>query len=211
MSARSSIEWTDATYTPIRARRQITTVIKSVGEQANYTHTTHLGWHCEHVSPGCEHCYAETMNKRLGTGLPFKPGHLWGDDGEGLCRGPGVRISGGVSVGTPDFPPEGYDDSYPELDWVIVGGESGPHARPMHPDWARSLRDQCQAAGVPFFFKQHGEWLSVCDDDGQISYGSHRVHTWGGPEVGGDGACYRVGKSRAGRLLDGIEHNGFPA
>jgi protein gp37 len=44
------------------------------------------------------------------------------------------------------------------LDWVIVGGESGPHARPMHPDWARSLRDQCRAAGVPFFFKQYGNW-----------------------------------------------------
>lgn len=40
------------------------------------------------------------------------------------------------------------------LDWVIVGGETGPGARPMHPDWARSLRDQCQAAGTPFFFKQ---------------------------------------------------------
>ena len=44
------------------------------------------------------------------------------------------------------------------IDWVIVGGESGPKARPMHPDWARSIRDQCQAAGVPFFFKQWGEW-----------------------------------------------------
>lgn len=44
------------------------------------------------------------------------------------------------------------------IDRVIVGGESGPSARPMHPDWARSLRDQCQAAGVPFLFKQWGEW-----------------------------------------------------
>ena len=58
-----------------------------------------------------------------------------------------------------------YDSLYGEpwgsrgdLHWVIVGGESGPKARPMHPDWARSLRDQCVAAGVPFFFKQHGEW-----------------------------------------------------
>jgi Protein of unknown function (DUF5131) len=44
------------------------------------------------------------------------------------------------------------------LDWVIVGGESGPDARPIHPEWARSLRDQCVTAGVPFFFKQWGEW-----------------------------------------------------
>lgn len=47
------------------------------------------------------------------------------------------------------------------LDWVIVGGESGPGARPMHPDWARSLRDQCEAASVPFLFKQYGEWKPI--------------------------------------------------
>lgn len=57
-----------------------------------------------------------------------------------------------------DEPP--YDDI---LNWVIVGGESGPGARPMHPDWARSLRDQCVAAGVPFFFKQWGEWAPYGD------------------------------------------------
>lgn len=48
-----------------------------------------------------------------------------------------------------------------KIDWLIIGGESGPGARPMHPDWARSLRDQCGAAGVPFFFKQWGEWLPL--------------------------------------------------
>ena len=54
------------------------------------------------------------------------------------------------------------------IDWVICGGETGPGARPMHPDWARSLRDQCQAAVVPFFFKQWGEWAAatVVDDSG---------------------------------------------
>jgi protein gp37 len=52
-------------------------------------------------------------------------------------------------------------DQYPlpSIDWVIVGGESGPHARPMHPAWVRSIRDQCQEAGVPFFFKQWGEFV----------------------------------------------------
>ncbi|MGB3432431.1 phage Gp37/Gp68 family protein [Achromobacter sp.] len=49
------------------------------------------------------------------------------------------------------------------LDWVIVGGESGPGARPIHPDWARNLRDECQAAGVPFLFKQWGEWKPICE------------------------------------------------
>ncbi|MFI6368670.1 phage Gp37/Gp68 family protein [Nocardia sp. NPDC050630] len=49
----------------------------------------------------------------------------------------------------------------PRLDWVVVGGETGPGARPMHPDWARSLRDQCTVAGVPYFFKQHGDWAPI--------------------------------------------------
>jgi hypothetical protein len=49
------------------------------------------------------------------------------------------------------------------IDWVVAGGESGPGARPMHPDWARSLRDQCAVAGVPFFFKQWGTWLPRVD------------------------------------------------
>jgi protein gp37 len=50
------------------------------------------------------------------------------------------------------------------IDWVIVGGESGPKARPMHPEWPQSLRDQCAAAGVPFLFKQWGEWLPISQD-----------------------------------------------
>lgn len=64
------------------------------------------------------------------------------------------------------------------LDWVIVGGESGREARPMHPDWARALRDQCILTGVPFFFKQWGEWRPVCQmDDAECSalYRSNRV------------------------------------
>jgi protein gp37 len=72
----------------------------------------------------------------------------------------------------------------PRLDWVVVGGESGPGARPMDPAWARSLRDQCAAADVPFLFKQ---------------FGAH--------DVNGS----RVGKGRAGRVLDGRTHDEYPA
>jgi len=86
------------------------------------------------------------------------------------------------------------------IDWVICGGESGPKARPMHPDWARSLRDQCASAGVPFLFKQWGEW--VADPDL-----AHRdVTDWSAQ------ACtVRIGKKTAGRLLDGRTHDEFPA
>ncbi|MDO9571143.1 MAG: phage Gp37/Gp68 family protein [Hydrogenophaga sp.] len=95
----------------------------------------------------------------------------------------------------PPDPPACCGDLEPtELDWVIVGGESGPNARPMHPDWARSLRDQCQAVGVPLLFKQWGEWRQATD--GELCKGYEFI---------------KVGKKAAGRLLDGVEHNGVPA
>lgn len=61
----------------------------------------------------------------------------------------------------------GHLDALKLLDWVICGGESGYKARPMHPDWVRSVRNQCKAAGTPFFFKQWGEWLPVSTADGK--------------------------------------------
>lgn len=96
-----------------------------------------------------------------------------------------------------------------EIDWVIAGGESGREARPMHPDWARSLRDQCVAAGVPFFFKQWGEWAPV----GEWPLGSEAG--WPGRDSRDlivDGFAYRrVGKKAAGALLDGREWKQWPA
>jgi hypothetical protein len=113
---------------------------------------------------------------------------------------------------------------------VICGGESGKHARPMHPDWARSLRDQCIAAHVPFFFKQWGEWCPATE--------SHRVSGHVMPEsgimpcgkraswIGWDGklscpsghglqdpvmAVARLGKKHTGRLLDGLLWNQHPS
>lgn len=82
------------------------------------------------------------------------------------------------------------------IDWVIVGGESGPGARPMHPGWARSLRDQCAAAGVPFLFKQWGEWAPTGQRRSITGCTLHDME--------------RIGKKAAGRQLDGAQHDGFP-
>jgi len=106
------------------------------------------------------------------------------------------------------------------IDWIIVGGESGPNARPMHPDWARSLRDQCHSAGVPFLFKQFGEFVDELhpatnnlgfekSDDSFVKY--QRQYP-GGEVVDYEGLfMHRVGKKAAGRLLDGVSHDGFPS
>jgi len=95
------------------------------------------------------------------------------------------------------------------LDWVIVGGESGPDARPMHPDWARALRDQCAAAGVPFLFKQWGEWLPIGQEDAAV-FPLNRAQPFRDEHRFENGEItQRVGKKVAGRLLDGVEHNGM--
>ncbi|KQX18375.1 MULTISPECIES: DUF5131 family protein [unclassified Sphingomonas] len=158
------------------------------------------------------------------------------------------------------------DEWLSALDWVIVGGESGPGARPMHPDWARSLRDQCAAAGVPFLFKQWGEWAPtgsvdiyrhgpekrerqfprsrglglladgrICMEDFSVAEHARRVasrqaHNSRAIEVDREALAafhatlddpdaapvgyqwmYQIGKKRAGRLLDGVQHDGIPA
>lgn len=125
----------------------------------------------------------------------------WYDEWSGGFIGPGQRDTYDARSG---------------IQWVIAGGESGPHARPMHPDWARSLRDQCQASDVPFFFKQWGEWAPSewrnekavwISQNGKvqtdriaatkyIGYGMHPMA--------------KVGKKAAGRPLDGVEYNEFP-
>lgn len=104
------------------------------------------------------------------------------------------------------------DDGQPRIHWVIVGGESGPQARPMHPDWVRAIRDDCKTAQVPFFFKQWGgEWAEYHRDmmmpgevvglrpSGEMS-NAHTDVTY----------IKRIGKRRAGNHLDGVQHMETP-
>jgi len=123
----------------------------------------------------------------------------------------------------------------PRLDWVVAGGESGPGARPMHPDWPERLRDDCAAAGVPFLFKQWGEWTPMAPlRDGVFDFtGSYSLANdgtlyepgalaypdgprWGEALRADHGrahltSMYRLGKKAAGRELDGQLHDGYPA
>jgi protein gp37 len=103
--------------------------------------------------------------------------------------------------------PFGFVGSHnaPSIDWVIAGGESGPEARPTDPDWFRSIRDQCQTAGVPFLFKQWGEFGPVAAP-AQLCKATFASYKRG--ERGE--RLYRIGKAQAGRSLDGVTHNGFP-
>lgn len=345
MGDATNIEWTDATWTPIRARYW---EIQNDGSGKE-----RIGWHCEHITEACRNCYAERMNLRLGTGLEFKPGHLFREEhvvynngqskvflDEKLLTQPlrwkkprkifvcsmtdlfadfvptemiekifGVIIKAknhtfqiltkrpkrarailsseafvrralfcafdgpaqtiwplpNVWLGTSISNQEDADKFVPELlttpaakrflscepmlgpididcssidwmqypngngisgnrlmiDWVICGGESGPNARPMHPDWARSLRDQCASADIPFFFKQWGEWspgehwpnlkARATADYFAGKWTFDRIPA--GPSddhVDDEPTLYRNGKRAGGRLLDGVDHNSFP-
>lgn len=126
------------------------------------------------------------------------------------------------------------------INWVIVGGESGPGARPMHPDWARDLRAQCAAAGVPFLFKQWGEWRPAMTFAEATNHPmivtnravkatteaakmfipmsgcfhmQHQVESMldgSGEYAHLDCSVFKAGKKAAGRLLDGVQHDGYP-
>jgi len=107
-----------------------------------------------------------------------------------------------------------YFDAPSLLDWVVVGGESGPGSRPMHPNWVRMMREDCEAAEVPFFFKQWGDLIeSPIVNGSKIDYKSS-----GAKGAGVYNRFYhdhgmmfsRVGKALAGRQLDGREWNQYP-
>lgn len=103
------------------------------------------------------------------------------------------------------------------IGWVIVGGESGPGARPMHPGWVRNIQKQCQEQNVPFFFKQWGEWAPV---DSSVDYLNQEKVCWLGMDgritppfyasVFKSAAMKKCGKQKSGALFDGKEYKEFP-
>lgn len=130
-----------------------------------------------------------------------------------------------VTIFSLDGPVDVPDGDQSPIDWLVVGGESGPKARPMHPAWARSLRDQCEAVGVAFLFKQWGEFATAYQSGRDENYLYDHASTGGwvdrdGAHSLGESAAprdamtaehvFRIGKKAAGRLLDGVEHNGYP-
>lgn len=324
---KTKIEWADATVSPIRARD------KETGK---------VGWFCEHATPGCEYCYSEAFNHRLGTGIDYKRQYrdrieLFLDDrlllqpirwrrsrrifwnsmtdtfgdfvpdefidrqfaactltpqhthlfltkrsrrvrqwfaepdradrvglamlaivgrlpyGHRCVPWPLPNVWLGVSVEDQARADERRDDlrelaeqgwrtfvSYEPalgpvnwrgwefLSWLISGGESGPKARPSHPDWHRAARDFCAEHGIAYHFKQWGAWTPIPtrDDlpgrpqmvrqgDCFVARDGRAAHVLDGclssPLEGMGEPMHRVGKARAGRLLDGREHNGVPA
>jgi protein gp37 len=142
------------------------------------------------------------------------------------CRGMGYSLHGPDEI--PCSACDGFEANPVEelmnsgIDWVIVGGESGSNARPMHPDWVRSLREQCKWAVIPFFFKQYGEWEVHSHENGHFNSdmltngavwldidGKTQSHSSHGLSDGAF-AMIKVGKHKAGRLLDGVTHDEYP-
>lgn len=112
-------------------------------------------------------------------------------------------VSGEPLIGPVQFPA-----GLPGVHWVICGGESQFGARPMNPAWAQAMRDQCVAARVSFFFKQWGEWVTEDQAPDEIVLPSEGFMAWAsqtpdGETYGDERAAFKVGKRRAGRLLDG--------
>lgn len=110
--------------------------------------------------------------------------------------------------------------------WMVSGGESGVGARPAHPEWHRATRDFCATNGIAYLFKQYGNWMPIsqmgngdgpgCSDDPALKRAERMVLQLDGSDQGkfafqpGAMTMLNVGKKAAGRLLDGVEHNGFP-
>lgn len=113
----------------------------------------------------------------------------------------------GANYPNPNGGQTGAVTSWPGgVQWVIAGGESGHSARPMHPHWARSLRDQCRAVSVPYFFKQWGNWAPCTHFAITEHTDMTKIHRFADGQL-----MQRISKGAAGRKLDDREWNQFPS
>lgn len=206
----------DAIYRGITVRRDNVWLLTSVSDQATADAMIPSLLECRDLVP----VLGLSMEPLVGpVSLTINRGICDGSETGGPpgCGEPIRRdvLSGWETCGCCD---EGCEPVGPNIDWVIVGGESGPGARPMHPQWARSLRDQCEDAGVPYFFKQWGEWQPQLESASPIvcSGDLTRLRAIGidgqdGNRSNGPYALMaKLGKKEAGRTLDGREWNQFP-
>ena len=141
--------------------------------------------------------------------VTLTPGLLWApsDCPEGCgCAYPGAADPADCACDGLCTMDTEWNGRKPGIDWVICGGESGPGARPMHPDWARWLRDQCVDAGIPFLFKQWGEWVTEDQSPEDIILPGLSTYLLGDDEPD----FYKVGKKAAGRELDGQTWDEYP-
>jgi hypothetical protein len=126
-------------------------------------------------------------------------------------RIPGTKEFGPwYETGYTKEPPNDLCNPAVGIHWVICGGESGPNARPMHPEWARSLRDQCKAAGVAFFFKQWGEHITMDQMVRSRLQFAVSDNAYANAKPFHNTQVLKAGKHVTGRLLDGVEHSAFP-
>lgn len=205
--ADTNIEWADAVWNPLAG--------------------------CTRVSPGCQHCYAERMAKRL-LATPaacrcisaeplLGPVDIgpWLDPTGYACCGGNETCYGNGRCPVTNWP-RGEDGELVTLDWVIAGGESGPNARPICREWLESMRDYCLEYHVPFFFKQWGEWTP--GENVERITGTCESAFWFNEKwlfskaylaeedghIDDEPDAYRIGKRAAGRLLDGVEWSQLP-
>ena len=137
------------------------------------------------------------------------------DDGEVMIDPEGYQQLNVLKGYSYDAGTGEYGGPFPHIDWIIVGGESGPEARPMHPYWAQIIRDQCLVYDIPFFFKQRGAWTWDIElpgvDDIKMTPSGHILKTVeDAKRYPGYLRFSKVGKKKAGRELDGREWNRFP-
>lgn len=173
-------------------------------------------WPLSNVYHGLTVCNQPELDAKIGDFLKV-PGHRWLSIEPMLGE---INIFDYLFIETEKNPyPDAEKDEIRVIDAVVLGGETGPGARPVHPDWVRKVRDDCAAAGVDFYFKQWGEWGESLNGVTKRKFEPEQLryaHDDGTAFPIGKGykpskrLLCRVGSKRAGRLLDGKEYNDLP-